>query len=266
MIFFSIILPCYNSNNTIERALKSIAIQTFTDYELIIIDDGSTDKTKDTIDIFLSITNLKFRYIYQNNQGAAKARHTGILNSHGKYIAFIDADDEWHYKKLELQYKYIKELNAKFFSTSYTYDKLPISTGAIIIKKYLFEDFLWKNRTSTPCTVLERALYEQVGGFDTSMRYSEDYNLWLKVSYLEPLYVLIEPPLVKLYKSAYGDSGLSAQLWRMEQGELYNYLILFKAKKINILTFAIVVIVSLFKYLKRIIITTFKSNTNHSFP
>ena len=96
----SVIIPTFNYGKYIERAIDSILTQTYQDFEIIVVDDGSTDNTKE---IIRSKKSDKIRYFYQENKGAPAARNKGIVESKGKYIAFLDADDEWLPTKLEKQ-------------------------------------------------------------------------------------------------------------------------------------------------------------------
>jgi len=255
----SIIIPCYNSATTIQRALASIVNQTYTDFEIIIVDDGSTDNSFEKIKTFFENKDIQHTLIKQQNKGAASARNLAVKNSHGEYLAFLDADDEWHQNKLEIQYKYIKKLNAKFISCEYTYNTLENTIVTIDIIKYTFKDFLFSNRTSTPCTIIQRDLFNQVNGFQENQRYSEDYYLWLRASYITNLYKL-NVPLVKLYKSAYGENGLSAQLWKMEKGELHNYVTLYHLNLISLFVTIKHMTISFLKFLRRYVLVTIKRN------
>src|SRR3972149_4226240 len=100
----SIIIPTYNSDKFISEALCSVLRQTCTDYEIIVIDDGSTDRTKDIIEK----TFPEVRYFYIPNQGVSRARNYGIRRARGEFIAFLDADDLWLPEKLEKQLKVFK--------------------------------------------------------------------------------------------------------------------------------------------------------------
>src|SRR5574341_1935425 len=102
----SAIIPVYNGEKYIEDAIRSVLTQTFSDLELIIVDDGSTDKTGEICKGFLSDSRVK--YIYQENQGVSSARNTGIKRSNGEYVAFLDADDYWLPDKTEEQIKFLK--------------------------------------------------------------------------------------------------------------------------------------------------------------
>lgn len=251
-MIFSVIIPCYNSSATIVRALDSVVCQSMQDFEIVIVDDGSKDNTKEVVDEFFAGKNINYKYIYQQNGGAGKARNTAVKNASGEYLAFLDADDEWHKDKLHIQYDQIKKYNAKFVSTTYTYDDL-CEVNEVKVKQYSFDDFLVSNRTSTPCTVLSKEVFDAVGGFSDTQRYSEDYFLWLNVVYKEPLYMIYEPSLVKLHKSAYGDSGLSSRLWEMEKGELGNFYHCYKKGYISIPKYIPLTIFSLIKFSIRVI-------------
>ena len=105
----SVIIPTYNREPTIEKSVKSVLDQSFTDLELIIIDDGSTDNTQSVI---AALNDNRLRYYYQKNAGACAARNKGIALAEGDYIAFHDSDDIWHKNKLEKQMAAIKETDA----------------------------------------------------------------------------------------------------------------------------------------------------------
>ena len=101
MILVSVIIPTYNRAKLLKRAIESVLNQTFQDFELIVVDDGSTDDTKE---IVKSFNNQKIIYIYQENfGGAALPKNVGIKMAQGKYIAILDSDDEWLPEKLQKQ-------------------------------------------------------------------------------------------------------------------------------------------------------------------
>ena len=102
---FSVVIPLFNSAHTIERTLKSVINQTFTNFEIIIVDDGSTDNS---IEIINKLTNdIRLKIIKQKNQGVSVARNNGVRNAQYEYIAFLDGDDEWELKYLETIHKAI---------------------------------------------------------------------------------------------------------------------------------------------------------------
>lgn len=259
-MFFSIIIPCFNSEKTIVRTLSSVKKQTFKDYELVIVDDGSIDLTAKIIKEFCEKNDLEYTYIYQENHGPATARNNAAKNSKGNYLAFLDADDAWHKDKLKVQYELIKKYDANFITTDYTVDSFKdINTDNYRVSKFTFNSFLLSNKTSTPCTVVLKELFEKSGEFPENQRYSEDYSLWLNISYHEPLYK-IHLPLVSLHKHPYGYTGLSANLFQMEKYELKNYVSLRKSGKINIFTLIGLIGLSLVKFLRRMILVSFRKN------
>ncbi|MBP3414490.1 MAG: glycosyltransferase family 2 protein [Clostridia bacterium] len=157
----SVIIPAYNRAHTIKAAVESVLSQTWSDLELILVDDGSTDETKAVIE---SIKDERIRYIYQPNAGACAARNNGIGLAMGEYIAFHDSDDIWHADKLELQMKAIEESGAdivfckiKKFKPDGSFTLIPtacpegfldpienlfgIGTQSIIAKREVFDEF-----------------------------------------------------------------------------------------------------------------------------
>ena len=105
----SVIIPTYNREKTILRAINSVLDQTYKEIELIIVDDGSIDNTRKIVE---SLNCQKIKYIYQKNGGAAKARNTGIIAASGEYISFQDSDDYWYPEKLEKQLAELEDKNA----------------------------------------------------------------------------------------------------------------------------------------------------------
>lgn len=252
-MIFSVIIPCYNCEATISRALLSVATQTFHDFEIILVDDGSEDATCKVIKEFFQDKNhLSYHYIYQQNRGAGTARNIAVQHAQGDFLAFLDADDEWREDKLEIQYAFIQQHQAKFLSTSYTFDSFTQEKD-LLVKQYDFKDFLFSNRTSTPCTVVEKKLFNEVGGFLDGQRYSEDYYLWLKISKKESLFFMVKPSLTRLHKRAYGESGLSSKMWEMEKGELANYSFCFQNGLITYAQYLFFIGFSLGKYGLRVI-------------
>jgi glycosyltransferase involved in cell wall biosynthesis len=105
----SVIIPTYNRSNVVNRAIDSIIKQTYDSWEILIVDDGSTDNTKDIVEKYLK--NNKISYFYKNNGGVSSARNFGIKKANGEYIAFLDSDDEFEEEKLDIQLKEMKKNN-----------------------------------------------------------------------------------------------------------------------------------------------------------
>ena len=114
----SIITPCYNGAKYISETIESVLSQTYKDYEMIIVNDGSKDNSEEIINEYLK-KDSRIKYIKQANAGAAAARNNGIRNAEGQYIALLDADDVWHNDFLEKQIKFLKDNNAVVVCSAY---------------------------------------------------------------------------------------------------------------------------------------------------
>ena len=192
----SVIIPTYNREQTIERAVKSVLDQTYQDFELIIVDDGSTDHTREKVDAFKSD---KIRYIVQKNAGAAAARNTGIMQARGSVIAFQDSDDFWRPDKLEKQMKALEENDAdivfcKLLRHNYGNDNVwPTLPEGVVV---------YENILRIPCvstqTLCGKADVFRENLFDSTLPALEDYAFSVKVARKYKMYHMKEV-LVDLY-------------------------------------------------------------------
>jgi glycosyltransferase involved in cell wall biosynthesis len=178
---FSVIIPVYNGEQTIERAIDSVLSQSYTNFEIIVVDDASTDKTREVLENKYSSNIWLIQKVV--NSGGSVARNSGMDVATGNYIAFLDADDAWHKDKL-LLVKTILESRPeiKLFYHPYTFEdigkkKLPED---IVVYRLPFVKLLPANIIATPCTVISN---DPSFRFEPSMRYSEDYDLWLRIGY-----------------------------------------------------------------------------------
>lgn len=173
----SIIMPSYNSANTLNRALNSIFKQNYKNWELIFVDDGSTDNTKRIIKEYNS---HKIKYFKNNqNKGQAFSRNYALKMATGKYIAFLDSDDEWHPNKLEHQINYMKSFNLDFSYTNYIYVIKNISCLREMPEKISFKKLLNENIVGQSTVVYEKKKYEK---YNFSTKFRMDYYFWLKIS------------------------------------------------------------------------------------
>jgi len=251
----SIVIPCYNSQRTIARALSSVINQTYIDYEVIVVDDGSTDKTKNIIKEFFKDKSIAYKYLYQENSGPSVARNRGVENASGEYIAFLDSDDTWHKDKLSIQMKLIEENGLNFLGSTYKYNEFNYNDKVdIVLKKFTFKQLLLKTRFSTPGVIIKKDFFLSLNGFDTNMKYSEDNDLWLRAALKEDLNLVVEPRLFRLYKAAYGSAGLSSHMYKMYKGELYLLKKIKYQKNINILEYIFLNIFVTIKFLRRLLI------------
>lgn len=203
----SVILPTYNRKNVIERAINSVMNQSYADWELIIVDDGSVDGTEEYIKQFFC--SGKTVFLRQINRGVSAARNRGVSQAQGEYIAFIDSDDEWTSCKLERQIDFFKKNNGVGLvfsnvtiinpdgSQSEKPELFPHSEDAIFGLKEIFVDpFL-----GVPTVMMTKKLFEAVGGFNESLRAAEDVDLFLRASLCQP-FGYIHEKLVNVYKTA----------------------------------------------------------------
>lgn len=261
----SVVIPCYQCSETLTRAVASVANQTLLPFEVILIDDASPDNGKtvkvmhDLVEQYAGILNIKL-VRFAENKGAANARNAGWEIATQPYIAFLDSDDAWHPKKIEIQYGFMQNnidvalcghgvKIVKNFSQS-DRDVLDFSVTETSKKKMLFS-----NPFVTPSVMLRRDISLR---FDSRKRYVDDHLLWLEIFFNNHKMVKISSLLASVYKPLYGSSGLSSHLWAMEISELDNYWQLFEKKHIGILTALFFSIYSFAKYIRRVIIVCFR--------
>ncbi|WP_305832164.1 glycosyltransferase family 2 protein [Photobacterium leiognathi] len=215
----SVIIPCYNSSKTIKRAIDSALLQSHSIGEVICIDDCSTDSTVDIIYENYS-NNIKVKVIKNpKNRGVSYSRNQGVRHSSGDIIAFLDSDDSWDVNKIKQQLDVMVKYNADLVTCLVSNisekgkDNGDKKTKVITKISLLISNSL-KN-TSTVILKKDAFLY-----FNENMRYSEDYDLWLRMINKRKKLVLINKVLLYTYKLPYGDEGLSSNLLEMEIGEL----------------------------------------------
>lgn len=213
----SVIIPTYNRCNLIEKAIGSVINQTFSDWEIIVVDDHSTDDTRTLVEL-MKISNLKYFY-NSANWGAAESRNIGIKNSSGKYIAFLDSDDEWLPQKLEKQYNLLKVSEDKIgviYTNSYLKkngDLIPFLPYKWIKNKKgdLFSQLLSNNFIATPSLMIKKEVFNLVGIFDAAFTVIEDYDLLLRIAKKYD-FLYINEPLVICHASPDGLNNKSLDI------------------------------------------------------
>lgn len=187
----SIIMPAYNAENYIEKSIKSILNQTFNDWELIIIDDGSSDRTAEICKKYRRLDN-RIIYLFQENLKQATARNNGLKFAKSDIIAFLDSDDLWLPNKLELTIFYF-DLN-KFdliFTDSYFGNDDEIKIGSNLKKMNVIDSeyfgkkaivqFIEHNRIPILTVLVKKQIIENINFFDSKCVPAEDYDLWLRL-------------------------------------------------------------------------------------
>lgn len=228
----SVVIPTFNRAHKVLRAISSVLYQTFTDYEIIVVDDGSTDGTKIATSQFeKAITYLA----HPSNLGVSAARNTGILKSNAPFIAFLDSDDYWLPEKLSAQ--------MEFFN--YTPQALVCQTDEIWIRKGrrvnpkkkhrktsgdIFERSLKLCLVSPSAVMLKRSLVEEVGVFDEDLPACEDYDLWLRIACHHPIYLI---PKLLVVKEGGNSDQLSARHEGMDRFRIKALFKLLQSGKLN---------------------------------
>lgn len=187
----SVIIPTYNRTNYITQAINSVLRQTYMNFEIIVVDDGSIDNTKEIVASYVSGI---LKYVFQENSGPSAARNMGIRLARGEYIAFLDSDDLWDPQKLEIQTAMFRDdpaLGIVFSNVRYVDGNDKIIRDSIAQKGYEFSgDYIKETLEirfpfpSSSAVMIKKEVVEEVGLFDESLRLGEDGDLWLRTAFL----------------------------------------------------------------------------------
>ena len=216
----TVVIPTYNRAHLITRALRSVLAQTFTDFEIIVVDDGSTD---DTETVVISLDDARVHYYRQPNAGASAARNYGMREAKGEFIAFLDSDDEWFPNKLELQVARFRELPntvGMLYTGSQTVTEgSPPETFIPSQRGNLYRQLLEQNVAhGTSSVMIRRSVVERVGYFDEQFPAIEDYDYWVRVSTCFEI-DFVPAPLMRYHDAATPDRlsrGVSKNLQARE--------------------------------------------------
>lgn len=240
----SIITPAYNSEKFIAETIQSVLAQTYQNWELLIVDDCSTDKTAEIISRFQD-SRIKYFHNY-TNKGSAFSRNLALQKAKGKWIAFLDSDDLWHPEKLEKQIEFMKKNNYRFSYTNYceidetSKERGILISGPEVITKKMMTAYCWPGCL----TVMYDA--EFLGLMQTAdIKINEEYALWIKITQKTNCYLLKE----NLAKYRRHKGSLTSKSY-MELVK-WHYLMFRKAENKN-------VIASLFCTLGNLIFGTYK--------
>ena len=211
MPYFSIVIPVYNKEKFVVKTIESVLSQKFTDYEIIIVNDGSTDQSEAKISVF---KDNRIKYYSKKNEGVALARNFGIEKATADYICLLDADDYWHPTFLETMHRYSSELpEQKVFATAIEIEtknktipahySIPSTSDFEIVNFFDASQkdcALW---TSSVC--IHKSVFEKVGDFDTKIKHGEDTELWIRIGLQFPI-VFIRKILARY---VYDDKSIS---------------------------------------------------------
>ena len=190
----SVIIPVFNREEYIEAALTSVFKQTFQDFEIILVDDGSTDHTLDIAKGFGS----RVQILKQAHLGQAVARNRGFQQSSGDCIAFLDSDDLWQEKKLEIQMKLMQEKDIVLsYTNCISIDKQGKAKGSKEFSSApsgkVFENLLIRNPIFTSSVLVRRQALSQSGGFQKKYSYAEDWACWLRIALIGKFHFTTTP-------------------------------------------------------------------------
>ena len=198
----SVIIPTFNREHVLQRAVESVLEQDFKDFELLIIDDGSTDKTIDLVNKIKGnhLNGHKIKYIKTDNFGVSAARNLGIKYSSGKWISFLDSDDEWLSNKLSLQITLLKDQKHNWCHG----EEIWIRNGKRVNSKNKHQkaggdQFIRSLKLCliSPSTVLiKKEIFDEIGLFREDFPVCEDYDLWLRISSIYKI-AFVKEPIIK---------------------------------------------------------------------
>jgi glycosyltransferase involved in cell wall biosynthesis len=191
----SVVIPTFNYRTFVTEAVDSALAQTYQPVEVIVVDDGSTDRTDEA----LAPYGDRIRYLYQANQGLSGARNTGIRAARGRFVALLDSDDLWHPQKLEMQMRYLgRHPQVGLLAAA---PALDISHGWKPLDPWqcqrgtqvTLEHLVIRSRFGPSSVVIRRDCFDRVGFFDPDLRSCEDRDMWIRIAAHFPMVKLPEP-------------------------------------------------------------------------
>ena len=255
-ISISVVIPAFNAAKTIVASVESCFNQTTAPFEVIVVDDASSDNTVSLLQNHFGKRITLFQQ--QKNLGPSAARNRGVEAASGTHIAFQDADDIWHPKKLELVIRTLKE-NPKisFLFHRYTLemfgDEMEMNEQP---KRFSFGKLLLRNVVAMPCAIIRRDIMRS---FNERMKYMEDYELFLRLAHKHGLY-LLDLPLTRLGRPVLSAGGQSEQKLKMRMGEVRAWWSLCKEVPGYFLLMPFLVVLSAVKHLGKSAARILKSN------
>jgi glycosyltransferase involved in cell wall biosynthesis len=177
----SVVIPAFNRREYVQRAIESVFSQTYRDFEIVVVDDGSTDNTGTVLEATSSV-----RYLFQDHAGPAKARNLGIHHARGEFIAFLDSDDQWEPEHLAMEV----EVFGRYPECALVCSQARVenrtegggSDDGKILSGDLYAALFQHNFVRTPATMVRKRCLEKLGGFNESYNCFEDYDLWLRIA------------------------------------------------------------------------------------
>ncbi len=215
----SVVIPTYNRANYILEAIESVRQQTYQDYEIVVVDDGSRDNTREVLSDLIKKNAV--HYIYQQNQGESSARNRGISQSNGEYIAFLDSDDLFLPTKLEKQAGYLdSDENVAFVHSWYSkFNNQGKDLGRRNTSSYsgwVYPGILlsWQVLISPSCVLVRSQVLKEVGGFDVDQYWGADLDLWCRITKHYPIALIPEVlTKVRVHPENLSASKIDSLMW-----------------------------------------------------
>jgi glycosyltransferase involved in cell wall biosynthesis len=199
----SVIIPSFNCARYVGRAIESVLTQTYRDYEIIVVDDGSTDGTAETVSRYRD----KVRYFYQANSGVSSARNLALKVSSGAFVAYLDADDLWNPEKLDRQMQFFdahpecgllhSDVSVIDEEDRIVHARFNAETARRVPQGHCTHDLLQRCHIQTLTVVERRECVEKIGGFDEQLPIAQDYMHWIRISLNGWAFGYIDEPLAK---------------------------------------------------------------------
>lgn len=257
----SVVIPTFNRKAQLALALASAISQTVKPYEIVVVDDGSTDDTPEMLNEFARLhADMRILIIRQENRGPSSARNSGIKAASGYFIAFLDDDDIWHPEKLERQLAILDAVPELALLGCAT-DTLKLAKGLRLVNVGEWS-LLFRNWFITPGVVARRDILMASGGFPEDMHHCEDYALWLRVASGHKCAFLNEVLVSCGHgKPGFGHGGLSADLGALYAGELEALARWGKQRNAGMAIAKLVAALASARHLRRRIITAARQQT-----
>lgn len=254
----SVVIPAFNSSKTIRPALESCLAQTALPFEIIVVDDASSDGAADVVESFLrdhaSPSGVRYRIIrHGKNEGPSKSRNDGWDCAEGDWIAFLDADDMWHPSKLKISLD-VASMNAGVAMVAHAFEVTQSQAGGMPWpsvphaeprpRRLSFLPLLLYNTIATPTVLLSRDLPER---FSEDMRYCEDHELWLRLAVAHTV-LYYDLPLTRLGRPLLTPGGASSAMWKMRLAEMRMYSRVARTRRMLFPLVPILIVWSLMKH------------------
>jgi len=246
-IKFSVVIPAYNAEKTIIKTISSCFEQEYQPLEIIVINDCSTDQTLGMLYDHYRDNSIVKIFSFEKNKGVSAARNFGWEQAKGDFVAFLDSDDTWRTDKLKIIQDILQNNNTILvLGHNYTNDTCNfLKQRNSKIKILSYRDFLIRNYFNTSSFIVSNKINEW---FDEKMRYTEDHDLYLRISYANNIYY-IDEYLTLLNRPQLSKGGLSGNRFKMRKGEMYMYYKFCINHPSFIITLPFFFIFSLIKYL-----------------